>query len=312
MRILVTGANGYIGLQTAKQLRLEGYTVYGLIRNKEHASVLEKAEIIPVVSEFNDAKNLEGVLDKVTLVIDNVMAMSGQDPNKFADANKGLVALLQASAKRTFTRKRYIYTSGCLVYGSQPGKVLTEEDPLLTKFLTWRVDWEREVLALGHAKDSLVDGTVIRPGFVYGEQWSPIVTPWFSGNKDGDIEISGSPDKRWAWIHVYDLAAAYVAVVDHKNTIGELFNIGDESRPTYAQAKEAFGRAGGATGKVVLKPAGTDFWSMLLECSCVVSSEKLKKFTGWKPKLGPVLDQLEIYNASIKAYVAAGGAKKGH
>jgi len=314
MRVLVTGANGFIGLQTAIQLRIEGYVVYGLIRNKDHAGSLERHEIIPVVGDITDSKALDATLDKVSVVIDNVMSLAGQDPAKFADPNRALVALIQASAKRTGVRKRYIYTSGCLVLGNQPGKALTEEDPCQSQFLGWRAAFEREVIALGGVQGSHVDGSVLRPGFVYGTQWGPLLTPWFHGDKDGNIEIVGNPDKRWAWIHLYDLAAAYVAVVGNKSTIGELFNIGDDTRATYAQIKEGCARAAGVQGKCVAKPAPSDFFGMLLEGSanCVVSSEKLKKMTGWRTKHGPVFDQIEIYHSAIKAHAASGAAKKAH
>lgn len=49
MKVIVTGANGFIGLATAKALRRAGHTVYGLVRSQEKAKELVLNEIIPVI-----------------------------------------------------------------------------------------------------------------------------------------------------------------------------------------------------------------------------------------------------------------------
>lgn len=48
MKILVTGATGYIGNGVAKTLAMRGHTVYGLYRNDAFVRILKQQEIIPV------------------------------------------------------------------------------------------------------------------------------------------------------------------------------------------------------------------------------------------------------------------------
>ena len=48
MKVLVTGATGYIGNSVAKTLSTRGHIVYGLYRNDNSLPLLLQSEIIPV------------------------------------------------------------------------------------------------------------------------------------------------------------------------------------------------------------------------------------------------------------------------
>jgi nucleoside-diphosphate-sugar epimerase len=56
-------------------------------------------------------------------------------------------------------------------------------------------------------------------------------------SKTADIVIKGKAERRWSWVHITDLAAAYVLVVNAPAnvTAGQIYNVGDDTRVTYTQ-----------------------------------------------------------------------------
>jgi len=294
VRVLVVGANGLIGGNVAKALSLAGHTVYGLIRDKKQQDILMLHEIIPVIGDTEDIKSFSDTIDKVTVVIDTVIFERASDPGV---TNRNLLTAVVSSSNRQQIKKRYIFTSGCLVYKS-PGEIVDESCPPKNEFFKWKTDLEQKVI-----KHSDVEGVVIRPGRVYGGSGGAIADQWFTKNNEGETEFIGDVEK--SWIHVYDLAQAFVKLVEADGHLveGSIYNVCDMSRVTALQARKAFAKAAGLTGSVVLKEA-KDAWSKACETNAVMSAEKITKQLGWSPKKGPLMDRLDVCYQAWKAHKA--------
>jgi len=168
-------------------------------------------------------------------------------------------------------KKTFIYTSGILVYGDHPGEVVDETTPIPPyPMVQWRIDHEKQVVG----QDKL-NGVVIRPGFVYGHSGS-LSAPLFKAAGDtlvikgplvrwsvGSLVRSllaeretlatrtGKREKRWSWVHVEDLAQAYVLAVQKIHVAkGEVFNIVSPSSPTWEELNLSAAKLVGFTGKV--------------------------------------------------------------
>jgi len=298
VNVFVTGGNGYIGKAVAIALRRAGHNVTALVRNKEQGLALIKEEVKFIVGALEaklDEKTFNPVLDASSVVIDTTFSQ----PNSLHGVlHKAVIA----AAKRTSTRKRYIFTSGILVYGDHPGKVLTEDVIPTHKFLGERASFEKEVTSTTD-----IDGIVIRPSYVYGGTMGGFLGGMFTVNSKSEIEIVGSPDKMWSWVHITDLANAYVLVVNAPRALvaGEIFDVADSTRVTLQQVREAFTKQAGHTvSKVVVLPlpdVTVDAWSHIQNVTVITSSEKIKRVVGWEPKLGPLLDNLPTFYEAMLA-----------
>ena len=60
-KVLVTGANGYIGNAVARAFCAAGWKTFGLIRKREGAADLARHEIHPVVGSPTDLSFLDAV-----------------------------------------------------------------------------------------------------------------------------------------------------------------------------------------------------------------------------------------------------------
>jgi len=311
MKILITGVAGHLGFPTARALRAAGHIVYGLVRKQHQAIQISKEEIFPIIGDLTDFKSagstsstpLLKVVEEVHVVIDFVSDMS--TPNDPNTANRALRAALCQASKASGHKKRYIYVSGGLVYGNQPGKVCDETTH--PKESDWRLGYEKETLA-----QTEIEGIVVRPAWIYGFQGNPIINTWWNYSANGDIEISGNLNKIYSWVHVLDIADAFVRLAEGpKYLAGEIFNVADDDRSTVGQIREAMARAAGAKGKVVNVPVGTDNFSQLLDSHLVLSNEKLKRMTGWRPRCGPLIDNIPLYYMACQAHKSSKEAAVG-
>jgi uncharacterized protein YbjT (DUF2867 family) len=60
MKVLVTGATGYIGAVAADALAAKGHDVLGLARSARSVNALRERGIEPVMGDFGDPASLQG------------------------------------------------------------------------------------------------------------------------------------------------------------------------------------------------------------------------------------------------------------
>jgi len=293
VKVLVTGANGYIGNAVAVALRKSGHVVYGLSRTADKGKELLKQEIRPVIGDVDDITSYASAVDEVSVVVDTVMTDSRSLSNE-----KVLNEVIRSSKAGGY-KKRYIYTIGCLVYGDRPNEVVDEWSiPKPGPYLQWRLDFENKLATIHE-----IETATVRPVFVYGGKSANLLN--FSASEpNGEIHVFGNPNKIWNWVHIDDLADAYVRVVESSlHFTGRIYNVGDDSRFTFEHIIETFAKANGAKGPVVHKPnPPNDFWANFCDKSVTVSSQRIKNELGWRPKKGPVLDELDFYVSVAKLH----------
>jgi len=295
VKVLVLGAAGYIGFAVAVALRREGHRVTGVVRNKDAEILLKKNEIIPVNAELKDIKTLQPHIESAAVIID---ATSNHDITLATD----FLQTVGNASKKSGIAKRYVYTSGILVYGDHKNEIVDETFAVPKSFS--RAVIEKAVIEKAVISNKDVEGVVIRPAWIYGGDSGRYISPWFEPNSKGEIDIFGNPDKSYSWAHIEDLADAYVRVVGASKSLvaGEIFDVADDTRVTYATVKIAFARAAGVEGKVVYSPALEDAWSQVCESTVLVASQKIRKVLGWKPRHGAFLDNLDLYYLAYRAH----------
>jgi nucleoside-diphosphate-sugar epimerase len=296
MSALVIGANGHIGFAVAHNLRQNGYKVYGLIRKQEQARKLAANEIIPVVGDSDDPSTYEHIVKQVENIIDASSSFSGQNIT-FALTSK-------ISATSTHGKKAFILTSSISVQANSEEVVVSEEQTNNVQdyeLLRNRAKLEAEVIA---SRD--VHGIVIRPGVVYG--YAGENGGMHMGDKafqlsNGKIQITGSYNKRWSWVHVNDLARSYyLAIQNFTVASGQIFNVATRDPPTYLEfRKRAAEVAGHKNPEVVQLPIPEDdLFAKIMECSVRVSPKKAENLLGWFSLYEPVLDDLpNVYRAYL-------------
>lgn len=167
--------------------------------------------------------------------------------------------------------------------------------------LAFRMDMEQELFAMPIPDCRKV---VLRPGFMYGlDGHSSVSATWFQMGEQGKAIYRGDRDKGWSWVHVNDLAEAYVRVAESGAAIdGEIFCIADEQRSKCVEVMQACLEAAGYEGVIEFAPPqDDDVTSTWFNQNEFITSRKAYRLLGWSPRHTGILDEIEIYYASWKA-----------
>jgi nucleoside-diphosphate-sugar epimerase len=300
MNVFVTGATGYAGLHAAAALRNAGHTVYGLVRNatSKRAVLLQQQEIALVVGDLKTPESYLEALAQSDAIVHTVLDHAdpvGTD-NAFFETLKAL-----AISHPTPTPRRFVYTTGCSIYGKVPERVMDETTPgNPAHALYFRMEQEKVVLALPSDAYSTV---VVRPGFMYGmDTVSTIYGGWFQAGANGNPVYYGDTEKGWSWVHIKDLADAYVKIVEKDSSIsGEIFCLADEKQPLCLDVFKACIRVAGYTGEIITAPSAANDWNAVFDQNEFITSRKAHKILGWMPKHIGILENIDTYYASWKA-----------
>jgi nucleoside-diphosphate-sugar epimerase len=293
MRVLVTGATGYIGAVVAEVLAAAGHEVVAVARSERGLESLADLGYVATRGDLNDPESIAAAAAGTDAV---VHLAATQDDTMGATEQATVRALLE---RVQGSGKAMIYTSGVWVYGSAPpGRMLDEDSPTdPAAMYAWRPALEAEVLA---AAATGIRAVVIRPAMVYGRAGGPL-------NQFGDMAIGGVPryvgDGRnhWTLVHVDDLAVLYLLALE-RAPAGTLVN-GASGAPIEVRELAAAAAAGaGLTAPPVPWPMaeaavelGADMAEALTRDHRIAG--RGGRLLGWRPPAREPLDELRSASA---------------
>ena len=280
-RILITGANGFIGRNLCVYLKEKGYCVLGAVRNNVR-DVPGVDEYI-LVGDINESTDWQEALAGVDVVVHlagrvHIMRDSAVEPvEAFRKVNVlGTERLAQMAANAG--ARRFIFISSVKVNGKDAYGVSKME--------------AEQVLASVAAETEL-EVVILRLPLVYG--------PGVKANFKSLIKLSGSGlplpfkgvNNRRSFLYVGNLVDAIVTCIQHPKAAGETFLLSDGqdvSTPDLikmiacAMNKKAilFSLHPGIL-KALCRVAGKTEELEKLTGTLLVDSSKIRNLLGWKP-----------------------------
>jgi 2-alkyl-3-oxoalkanoate reductase len=166
-RILITGANGFIGRHLAERLTREGARVRGLVRTISPDAMSAGVELAQ--GDVTDAEAIRHVVEGCDVVIHGAAMQGGR--NRLADFRRvnvtGTLNLLRAARESKVAR--FVHLSTINVHGYPPPIGAHADSPLDFRGDFYSISKaEGERAAWKYARDNHLPLVVIRPGCTYG------------------------------------------------------------------------------------------------------------------------------------------------
>ncbi|XP_022159877.1 uncharacterized protein LOC111026159 [Momordica charantia] len=238
MKILVTGASGYLGGRLCRALLNRGYSVRALIRPTSDLSSLphDPAALELVHGDITDYQSLLEACSGCHVVFHAAALVEPwlPDPSKFISVNvRGLKNVLQAVTE-TRTIEKIIYTSSFFALGSTDGYVADENQVHHEKFFCTEYEKSKAIadkIAL-HAASEGIPIVPVYPGVIYG---SGKVT---AGNVIARMMIErfnwrlpgylGRGNDKFSFSHVDDVVEGHLAALQ-RGRVGERYLLTGEN-----------------------------------------------------------------------------------
>lgn len=237
MKVLISGATGFIGVPLTKRLRERGDEVTILTRGPSGDGAIhwdpEKGEL--------DAAEVAG-FDAIVHLAGESVAGLWTERKKRAIINsrrEGTTLLASAAAAADLKPKAFVSSSAIGFYGDRGDEKLTEDSGAGDGFLAVVVDvWEGSAQP---ARDAGIRTVNLRIGLVIAESGGMMskVKPLFKLGAGGKL---GSGEQWWSWVTLDDVVGAFVHAIDSESVNG-VYNVAAPNPVTNAQFTKDLAKA---------------------------------------------------------------------
>jgi nucleoside-diphosphate-sugar epimerase len=245
MRVLVTGASGFVGSTLCEELLRRGVETSALMRKTSTTDNLGAAAVIPVQGDLRNPESLEKAVSEVDLIFHVAGVVAARSREHFFASNaEGTRNLLAAAKKSGRKLSRFVYVSSLAAAGpSLPGRPHEEDDPNQPVS-----DYGLSKLAgEGAVAEFRADFPVcvVRPPAVYGPRDKGVFT-FFQAIRRGVLPLLGMsrPDpRRYSFVHVDDLVQGIVkAGFSPEVRSGEIFYVSGDGEFSWEEAMRLIAR----------------------------------------------------------------------
>lgn len=304
MKVLITGGAGFIGSHLAERLLSRGDEVHllddlstGSIENI--ALIKGHPNLTYHIDTIRNYRLTAEVVDMCDIVYHLAAAVGVrlivESPVSTIETNiRGTDIVLSLAAKK---RKRVVITSTSEVYGKRNKVPFNEDDDLVmgpTNKGRWSYACSKaidEFLAIAYWKEKRVPTVIVRLFNTVGPRQTGrygMVIPNFVQQAllGQDITVYGDGTQTRCFTHVSDVVEALIAVAEHPQAVGEVYNIGSDHEISMLELAERIKYITESASNIVFVPYDeayeAGFEDMMRR---VPDISKIRALIGYQPKV---------------------------
>ena len=231
MKILITGATGFIGRNLVKALYNEGYNVRCLVRKSSKIEELEKLGVEIAFGDLLEPSSLEKAVEGVSIIFHTAGEVYSNDPEDYDEINvKGTGNLFNAAINKQIDR--IIYFSSIAATGPMiDKKILLNENAPYNPVNAYGVSkYKAEVMARQFCQDHKIPIVILRFPVVYGPAVSENsrVFMFIHMIRKRLYKVIGSGENIISLCHIDNLIHGVLLAAKQKNSFGKVYLIADK------------------------------------------------------------------------------------
>lgn len=281
MRVFILGGTGSIGTGLVRELIARSHIVTALSRSDISDDKLATLGAQPLRGDLTRPD--KWVREAVTF--DAVIHVASTFDDDMGQIDDALISALIRESANANKQLRLLYTGGCWLYGETGDVVATEAtmfDPLPA--FNWMVEGGNLMLTSPH-----LSAAIIHPAMVYHEQGGVFEDFLTAAKENRPIEVWGGLETRWPIVERSDLANAYCDILERPDITGH-FNVASEQGVYVRDIVQAIAQHYGSPVETIILGveelvAHYGSWAKGPTIDQQMSSQKLQRTTGWKPKV---------------------------
>ena len=296
-RVLITGADGFIGSHLTELLVREGFTVRALSMYNSFNSwgwldqisddvrgqfEIVSGDIRDPHGVKNFVKNCDAIMHLAALI---AIPYSYHSPDSYVETNvRGTLNLLQAAREASI--EKFIHTSTSEVYGTAQFVPITEEHPLRGQSPYSATKIAADQLAYSFNASFELPVTILRPFNTFGPRQSAraVIPTIISQISNGKSEINlGKTTPTRDFNYVSDTVRAFLCAIKTPGGNGETVNIGSNFEVSIGETAELIAKLMGREITIIseenrLRPEKSEVERLWADNS------KAKEIIEWEPK----------------------------
>jgi len=262
MKVLVTGASGFLGSHIAEQLAGQSHSVRLLLRKTSGRRFLAGFPYEEAPGDITDAATLPAAVEGVDAVVHAAGLVKARNEGEFQAVNGEGTANLMRAAEQSGAVQRLIYVSSLAAHGPSPeGAPRLPNAPAapLSAYGRSKLAGEDAVRASGLASRAII----FRPPVIYGPR-DPALVPFFRLARLRVAPLLMGGHNRISIIHAQDAARAIVQATTAEAAVGgKTYSPEDGSVHTWRDLLAAIEVAVGRRALRLNMPRWT-FWAAAL------------------------------------------------
>jgi len=242
MKIVVTGASGFLGGHLIEEMVSKGYDVIGMVRKSSDTSFLRSLGVKLRVGDLTIPESLEQATRDIDIVIHLAAYYTffGEKEMYRRINVEGTRLLLEASLRNNV--KRFIYCSSTEAIGPVKNPPAEEDYPPNPSYEYGRSKLEAEKIVRNYGERG-VEYTILRPSGIYGPRNVDDISYWFitayAKNALPTRIIVGDGSNLIQFAHVKDVVQGFLLVLEKPEASeNQTYFISEDRAYTYLEVYE--------------------------------------------------------------------------